>query len=178
MKIKKVFELFDDDEMKNIFEIPSLKGELGKNWTKLPKSDNVLLENILMNCPFILDFGVRSTKNRYNHLLEIGISSNYKIKSGRDIYVQFIMEITQLNLKSINNSKYNIKAYSKCVDNNHIEYSELIKFDNLSIIDMYSKINSNLYKEFSDLNDFINDKYGIKITDLPSGDYISNTRFN
>jgi hypothetical protein len=126
MRIKKINELFDDEDLKSRFEIPYLGGEMNKDvlgWKKIDTSEKSgfesLISNIRFNYPVINKFHQKLQNIDNNKVLSFYATSLEPI-DGEEYYMQisfsyymddFFINVIMRNLKDLNMENWNIRAF-------------------------------------------------------------------
>lgn len=120
-KIKKINELFDDEDLKSRFEIPYLTGDL-KNWRKVNTSKSgfeYLISNIRYNYPIINKFNQKLQSIDDSKILSF-YATSIKPIDGEEYYMQisfsyymndFFINVIMRNLKDLNVKNWNIREF-------------------------------------------------------------------
>ena len=126
--MKKFFEFFDDEDLKSKFEIPYLKGEIGKeiskNFKKFPlitsdEDTDKLVENVLIQYPILEKFQSRVVENEDGRFVAL-YATSYKPIQGITFYAQlglsfmegsYVMVIILKDLEEDNQDNWEVAEY-------------------------------------------------------------------
>lgn len=132
MKIKKFNELFDDPELKSNYEIPYLKGQLGREipkWDDIQKGRNIFVEKLGYHCPYINDLGYRQIEN----ITSLGFSKDLKFGGNDMAFVYFDIEIRRLGEDRFicqiraRASRKGRELYSRVHESRQVNFKELVE---------------------------------------------------
>lgn len=127
--LKRIDELFDTPELKGMFEVPYMKGEMPLDYyvknAKMGTSDP-LLNNILYTAPFIMPLKYKRSGN----LLSLGFDKDFKFND-RDAYVLFVLEI-----REVSDKKYLVNLTSKIHKNGSVGYNNSFNKSNLTLSEL------------------------------------------
>lgn len=152
--LKKINELFDDENLKSKFEIPFLKGEMSPDklakGKDLLKVNDPLLLSLVRACPFLMELGYR----RVGKTLSFGFDDTKVYSEEDQVFYYFFIEITEFG-----EGKYNLISQARCVGNDQVIYNESEKFQSVSIIELYSKIKGPVFRLLVDFDNWLEEMF-------------------
>lgn len=156
--LKRINELFDDEELKSQFEIPYLKGELvggGSKWRSLKSDLDPDLTRIITDVPWLAELKYR----RSGSVLSIGFNDIIiygKSEDGREesVYYHFLIEIVRFR------DEYALNVYARCYGNGHQIYSESIIKKSMPYTEMISLLKRPVLNLLIDFNNYIERMFG------------------
>jgi len=144
--IKKLNELFDNEELKAQFEIPYLKGEIPLDGESMIGRSDRLLASLVNACPYLAELGFRKSGN----ILSIGFSDTKSFNDKDKLFYYFNIELVEYS-----DDRYTLNVYAKCIGNGHTVYDESLIKRSMGFIEVCSQINRPVLNILIDFNNWL-----------------------